>query len=60
MAEIEKGIKELDRLTALERLLVALKEGEESAEEKGWIMADEVEVGLEHDQEAALCSSVLS
>ena len=51
MAEIEKGIKESDRLAASERLLAALKEGEESAEEKGWIMADEVEVELEHDQE---------
>ncbi len=29
------GIKELDRLTASKRLLVALKEGGESAEEKG-------------------------
>lgn len=52
MAEIEKGIKESDRLAASERLLVALKEGEDSAEEKGWITADEVEVELEHDQEA--------
>lgn len=49
MAEIEKGIKESDRLAASERLLAILKEGEDSAEEKGWIMADEVEVELEHD-----------
>ena len=49
MAEIGKGTKELDRLAVSERLLVSLKEGEESAEEKGWITADEVEVELEHD-----------
>lgn len=49
MAEIGKGAKELDRLAVSERLLVSLKEGEESAEEKGWITADEVEVELEHD-----------
>lgn len=49
MAEIGKSTKESDRLAASERLLISLKEGEESAEEKGWITADEVEVELEHD-----------
>lgn len=34
---------------ASERLLAILKEGEDSAEEKGWITADEVKVKLEHD-----------
>lgn len=34
---------------ASEKLLTALEEGEQSAKEKGWIMADEVEAGLEHD-----------
>ena len=37
------------KIRSSERLLAILKEGEESAEEKGWIMADEVEVELEHD-----------
>ncbi len=37
------------RLEASERLLAALEEGEESAGERGWITADEVEVELEHD-----------
>ena len=49
MAEIEKGIKESDRLAASERLLAILKEAEDSAEEKCWITADEVKVELEHD-----------
>lgn len=49
MEETGNDIIVLDKLKASERLLAALKEGEESAEEKGWIMADEVEVELEHD-----------
>lgn len=42
-------ITESGRLAASERLLAALEEGEESAGERGWITADEVEVELEHD-----------
>ncbi len=53
MAEIEKGIKESDRLAASERLLAILKEAEDSAEEKGWITADEVKVKLEHNRRKA-------
>ncbi len=49
MIEIRNGIIDSDRLTASERLLAALEEGEESARKKAWITADEVEVELEHD-----------
>mgnify|MGYP001114686318 CR=1 FL=1 len=58
MAEIEKGIKESDRLAASERLLAILKEGEDSAEEKGWITADEVKVKLEHNRRKAFYTLV--
>lgn len=34
-----------DKLDASQGLLAALAEGEESAEERGWITAEEVEVG---------------
>lgn len=34
---------------ASEKLLAALEEGEQSAKEKDWVTADEVEAGLEHD-----------
>ena len=51
--ELEKRLVNEENMVlksrASERLLAILKEGEESAEEKGWIMADEVEVELEHD-----------
>ena len=47
MAEIRNGITDSDRLTASERLLAALAEGEESAREKGWITVDEVEMKLD-------------
>ena len=53
MAEIEKGIKESDRLAASERLLAILKEGADSAAEKGWITADEAKVNLEHNRRKA-------
>lgn len=49
MAEIRNGITEQDKLAASKRLLAALEEGEQSAREKGWITADELEVELEHD-----------
>jgi hypothetical protein len=49
MAEIRNGITEQDKLAASKRFLAALEEGEQSAREKGWIMADEVEVELKHD-----------
>lgn len=37
---------ELDRLKATIRLLAKLEEGEQSAREKGWLTADEVEAAL--------------
>jgi hypothetical protein len=49
MAEIRNGITEQDKLAASKRLLIALEEGEQSAREKGWITADELEAELEHD-----------
>lgn len=49
MTEIRNSITRSDRISASERLIEALKEGEQSVKEKGWIMADEVEAGLEHD-----------
>lgn len=45
LADTKKAVVE----EASEKLLTALEEGEQSAKEKGWIMADEVEAGLEHD-----------
>ena len=39
-------INELDRLNAAIKLLSKLEEGEQSAREKGWITADEVEAAL--------------
>ena len=39
-------INELDRLNAAIKLLTKLEEGEQSAREKGWITADEVETAL--------------
>lgn len=47
MKEGENSITGADGLKASGKLLAALEEGEESAREKGWIMADEVEVALE-------------
>lgn len=51
--ELEKGLVDEENMVlksrASERLLAILKEGEDSAEEKGWITADEVKVKLEHD-----------
>lgn len=41
-----EGIDELGRLNAAIRLLAKLEEGEQSASEKGWITADEVEATL--------------
>lgn len=43
-AIVEAG--ELDRLKATITLLSKLKEGEQSAREKGWLTADEVEAAL--------------
>lgn len=37
---------ELDRLKATIKLLAKLEEGEQSAREKGWLTADEVEAVL--------------
>lgn len=39
-------IEELDRLKATLQLLTKLEEGEQSAREKGWLTADEVEAAL--------------
>lgn len=39
-------IDELDRLKATIQLLTKLEEGEQSAREKDWLTADEVEVAL--------------
>ena len=39
-------VDELDRLKATIRLLTKLEEGEQSAREKGWLTADEVEAAL--------------
>ena len=39
-------INELDRLNAAIKLLSKLEEGEQSAREKGWITADELEAAL--------------
>lgn len=39
-------IEELDRLKASVKLLSKLEEGEQSAREKGWLSADEVEAAL--------------
>ena len=54
--ELEKRLVDEENMVlksrASERFLAILKEGEDSAEEKGWITADEVEAELEHDQEA--------
>ena len=50
----------MDRLIVLKRLLAVLEEREEPTRGKGWKEADEVEVELKHDKEAALCSAVLS
>ena len=51
--ELEKRLVDEENMVlksrASERLLAILKEGEDSAEEKGWITADEVKVKLEHD-----------
>ena len=49
MTEIRNSITRSDRISSSERLIEALKEGEQSAKEKGWITADEVEAELEHD-----------
>lgn len=49
MIEIRNGITDSNRLAASERLLAVLEEGEESAREKGWITADEVEMKLDLD-----------
>lgn len=43
-AIVEVG--ELDRLKAMIKLLAKLEEGEQSAREKGWLTADEVEAAL--------------
>ena len=51
--ELEKRLVDEENMVlksrASERLMAILKEGEDSAEEKGWITADEVKVKLEHD-----------
>lgn len=39
-------VEELDRLKATIQLLTKLEEGEQSAREKGWLTADEVEAAL--------------
>lgn len=39
-------VDELDRLKATIQLLTKLEEGEQSAREKGWLAADEVEAAL--------------
>lgn len=39
-------IKEFERVKAIEMLLSALKEGEDSAKEKGWISSEDVEQAL--------------
>lgn len=39
-------VGELDRLKATIKLLTRLEEGEQSARENGWLMADEVEKAL--------------
>lgn len=54
--ELEKRLANEENMMlksrASERFLAILKKEEDSAEEKGWITADEVEAELEHDQEA--------
>lgn len=51
--ELEKRLADEENMVlksrASERFLAILKEGEDSAEEKGWITADEVGAELEHD-----------
>ena len=49
MGDIANGNINLDKLTAVEKLLNALTEGEDSAEERGWITAAELEEELNHD-----------
>ena len=44
MRNVEEN--ELDRLKATTKLLTKLEEGEQSAREKGWLEADEVETAL--------------
>lgn len=39
-------MKDLDKLRARIKFLIALKEGERSAGEKDWLTADEVEIAL--------------
>ncbi len=39
-------VKELDKMKATIQLLTKLEEGEQSAREKGWLSADEVETAL--------------
>ena len=39
-------VDELDRMKAMIKLLAKLEEGEQSAREKGWLTADEVEAAL--------------
>ena len=39
-------MKELDKMKATIQLLTKLEEGEQSAREKGWLSADEVETAL--------------
>ena len=39
-------LEELDKLKSTIRLLSKLEEGEQSAREKGWLSADEVEASL--------------
>lgn len=55
--ELEKRLVDEENMVlksqASERLLAILKEGEDSAEEKGWITADEVKVKLEHNRRKA-------
>ena len=45
LADTKKAVVE----EASRRLFTASEEGAQSAKDKGWIMADEVEAGLEHD-----------
>lgn len=42
----EVSVDELDRLKATIKLLTKLEEGEQSAREKGWLTAEEVEAAL--------------
>ncbi len=39
-------VEELDKMKATIQLLTKLEEGEQSAREKGWLSADEVETAL--------------